>query len=622
MADKTFLVDAVAQFVQGNAWRDAVNHFLESHYKRFLVDSEDSKAQDKVTGYTLEQYDSFMAFKDRVERMLEGVVGDLGCSGNDLVAAIEENLKYESALSTEKRFCIQTLLTFDDYGAFCSRIMEYAAEKQVSGYDATSTRDTELSEWALQDAIARSILEAQALGQLDEAEASWVPWAQAQVEMCQREQDIAPVENSIAAKRHKSEAEAVDQDESENVISENTAEDELAGLLKYIEIIQERLKDVKSRCFKFENVKREQIDTIYLYLKEKVHYQQDLVSQEKEISTFIFAQIQEKDESLIPLMLEWLLLESEQLRTQNQIQESLSATSEEGYWTQVWDDASKAFYYLNSVTKESIWDPPAAGYYDINQEFQVPGQENAVASSSASAWEGANASSAASEIDIAAGMYANAWGDPSAEVAGETRSGEDGVPSLDQASSQLDATFELKINTDATEMLEMESVLERISREHDQERKRLELVFELEKARQKEELRKRKERKRREKLAKKKKQAEERPPAKEDGELSAQPLPAPMTSRATEKTEEKSDNKSPLSIMVPGHGRLDLSHLLSDTQATHHRQLKGITPARERTMLNPETLRYLTEQMVKKQPEVLGQQIRKEIVVEELADEK
>ncbi|RLN71034.1 hypothetical protein BBJ29_010021 [Phytophthora kernoviae] len=205
MADKTFLVDAVAQFVQGNAWRDAVSHFLESHYKRFLVDSEDSKAQDKVTGYTLEQYDSFMAFKDRVERMLEGVVGDLGCSGNDLVAAIEENLKYESALSTEKRFCIQTLLTFDDYDAFCSRIMEYAAEKQVSGYNATSTGDTELSEWALQDAIARSILEAQVLGQLDEAEASWVPWAQAQVEMCQREQDIAPVENSIAAKRHKSE---------------------------------------------------------------------------------------------------------------------------------------------------------------------------------------------------------------------------------------------------------------------------------------------------------------------------------------------------------------------------------------------------------------------------------
>lgn len=57
-------------------------------------------------------------------------MGDLGCSGQDLVDAIQVNLKYESALSTEKRFCIQTLLTFDDYDAFCSRISEYAAEKQ------------------------------------------------------------------------------------------------------------------------------------------------------------------------------------------------------------------------------------------------------------------------------------------------------------------------------------------------------------------------------------------------------------------------------------------------------------------------------------------------------------
>lgn len=170
----------------------------------------------------------------------------------------------------------------------------------------------------------------------------------------------------------------------------------------------------------------------------------------------------------------------------------------------------------------------------------------------------------------------------------------------------------------------MESVLERISREHEQERKRLELVFELEKARQKEELRKRKEKKRREKLAKKQRQKEEafRDEApKEDGQASAQPLPAPVTSR---KAETKPEERSPLSINVPGHGRVDLSHLLSDAHATRHRQMKGITPAHERAMLNPATLRYLTEQMVIKQPEVLGQQVslRKEIVLDEFADEK
>jgi hypothetical protein len=127
MGEKGFLVDAVAEFVTGSAWRDAVTHFLESHYKRFLTSAT---PEGKASEYSLEQYDSFMAFKDRVERMLEGVVGELGCSGDDLVAAIQENLQYESSLSTEKRFCIQTLLTFDDFDAFCSRISEYAAEKQ------------------------------------------------------------------------------------------------------------------------------------------------------------------------------------------------------------------------------------------------------------------------------------------------------------------------------------------------------------------------------------------------------------------------------------------------------------------------------------------------------------
>jgi hypothetical protein len=166
----------------------------------------------------------------------------------------------------------------------------------------------------------------------------------------------------------------------------------------------------------------------------------------------------------------------------------------------------------------------------------------------------------------------------------------------------------------------MESVLERISREHDQERKRLELVFELEKARQKEELRKRKERKRREKLAKKQRKKDDAldAPPKEDGEASAQPLPAPVSSRVAEKVESKAH----LSLMVPGHGRIDLSQLLSDDHATRHRQLKGVSPAHERAMLNPATLRYLTEQMAMKQPAVLGQQVRRELVLEELADEK
>ncbi|POM80741.1 Hypothetical protein PHPALM_1381 [Phytophthora palmivora] len=688
MGDKGFLVDAVAEFIQGNTWRDTVAQFLETHYRRFLNDSEDLNLQGKVRGYSLEQYDSFMAFKDRVERMLEKVVSDLGCSGQDLVDAIKENLTYESALSTEKRFCIQTLLTFDDYDAFCSRISEYAAGKQHVSYDETTSGSAEISEWALQEAIARSILEAHARGQLDEAEASWLPWAEAFVQMSRSEQSAAPVgcdvsgEEETAQAKEPSEAKEESKGTTEDDPSEKedrrlqemekilirerfkvdllvaqriadanaqmkkqmlklaateanrdeqtedlvlSAEEELAGLFKQIETIGDRLKDVKSRCFKFESVSQQQMDTVYLYLKEKVHYKQDLASQEREISTFIFTQIHEKDESLIPLMLEWLLLESEQLRTQNQIQEHLTGTRDEGYWTQAWDEASQAFYYVNSVSNESVWEPPAAGFYDINSEFQVPGLEaENLAVSTTDSWDKAGSNPCTQEDVTDTKSQAKQWENSSTQDISDTGgvySSDTEVLTLDQASSQLEATFELKIGPDTTEMLEMESVLERISREHDQERKRLELVFELEKARQKEELRKRKEKRRLEKLAKQQKQ-------KENGLAGEAPngnvgtLPVPVSSRVSDRIEAKAEDKSPLTINVPGHGRIDLSHTLGDALAIRLRQMEGITPAHERVMLNPATLRYLTEQLAIKQPEVLGQQVRREIMLGEAAEGK
>ncbi|RLN02498.1 hypothetical protein BBJ28_00009246 [Nothophytophthora sp. Chile5] len=723
MGEKAFLMDAVEQFVQSDRWLDAVSHFLETHYKRFLTDSEDAKPQGKVADYTLEQYDSFMAFKERVERLLEGVVSELGCSGEDLVAALEENVRHESALTTARRFCIQTLLTFEDYDAFYSRISAYAAEKQgtredvgvvrrkqgqltavwawtANGFDGSSTGNVEVSEWVLQEAIARSILEAKALGQLDEAEANLVTWAEALVEMCQQEQPATSIESSASvpakeegdpdAKEAKDEAKddelleddasskrmqeleqilirevdllvaqriadantqmkqqmlnlvakEVDQDERNEALaaSGNAAEDELAGLFAHVETIRERLKDVKARCFKFTAVTQPQMDTMC----EKVHYQQDLVSQEREISAFIFTQIQESDEALIPLMLEWLLVESELLRTQNQIQDQLNGTRNDGYWTQEWDDGSQAFYYVNSVSKESVWEPPSAGFYDTNQEFQVPGEDTAAATTSSdTAWAAVDDRLEAQASYDSVDPDTQAWSEPSAQEAFDANAqstsveAEEEVPSLEQASSQLDAMFELTIGPDASEMvrnvhawlllvgsrlmlcvyqLEMESVLERISREHDQERKRLELVFQLEKARQKEDLRKRKEKKRREKLARKKKKVDD------EDDRSSQPLPAPVTPRAATKVDAPSEAKAPLSILVPGHGRVDLTHLLSDAHAKRHRQLKGINPAHEHAMLNPETLRFLTEQMARKQPAALT--ARKEILLEEIADEK
>lgn len=186
----------------------------------------------------------------------------------------------------------------------------------------------------------------------------------------------------------------------------------------------------------------------------------------------------------------------------------------------------------------------------------------------------------------------------------------------------------------------MESVLERISREHDEERKRLELVMQVEKARQKEELRKRKEKKRKERQAKKKTQTRDKEIEEIDQEKPITPrlnlsprLPiVPTSPRMVELKADSKDSSEPaevdhgLNIYVPGHGLVDLTHLLSDSHARRIHERKG-TALPPMTLLNPASLRYLTEKMVKEQPNVWGLRTTKsEIVLEEVdsmnADEK
>lgn len=121
----------------------------------------------------------------------------------------------------------------------------------------------------------------------------------------------------------------------------------------------------------------------YLFLKEKVHYQQDLVAMETEIFDFVFTQIRETDAALVPLLLEWLLLESEGLRLQRQIQEQLKSArsnddSDDGnaQWVQNWDDSSQTYYYVHSSTGESRWEAPLSGYVDVNGAFVAPSWDN------------------------------------------------------------------------------------------------------------------------------------------------------------------------------------------------------------------------------------------------------
>lgn len=142
MSGKDFLIDAVAQFLQSSAWLDAVAAFLETHFRKFLVVSGSSYDESKelkvredeksTKSYSLEQFDAFLQFKDLVERLLEQVIADLGCSGGDLVAVLEESARLGEHASDDRRFFIMTLLSFENYVSFAEKISQFAAKKRGS----------------------------------------------------------------------------------------------------------------------------------------------------------------------------------------------------------------------------------------------------------------------------------------------------------------------------------------------------------------------------------------------------------------------------------------------------------------------------------------------------------
>ena len=112
----------------------------------------------------------------------------------------------------------------------------------------------------------------------------------------------------------------------------------------------------------------------YLFLKEKIHFKQDLALCQQDIYDFIFARIYAEDASVIPYLLQWLLLESEGLDIQHRLDAILSGETiaEEVYWTQIWDEDSSAYYYMsNSQTQEeSVWEAPEE-YFGVDEKWHT-----------------------------------------------------------------------------------------------------------------------------------------------------------------------------------------------------------------------------------------------------------
>ncbi|RHY89025.1 hypothetical protein DYB35_008112 [Aphanomyces astaci] len=484
--------------------------------------------------YSLQQHAVFVEFKDLAERLLEGIVQDLGCEPSTFVAALEEAVVNEAGGPKEEevQLLVKTLLAYDDFHGFCALMQTYVEwnavpsmppdenEMQFSGADEFQVVDGAAAfdatkyfgshEWILQEVVARSLLDAQTAG------------------------------------------------------TTLSAEDELCHLCHRMETIQVELKAIKKRCFGFKSVSQAHLDEI---------------------------RIQPSDSAIVPDLLQWLLLESEAHEVQVEVQSRsfLSPRAEakevdlNDRWVQHWSGDDGTYYYLNSVTGESRWNPPMSkdgepivGYWDNDNQwvpyaFLAPGDTPPV--------------------------------DMTADSKGDVTPLEQKLPPLETKPWTPSADLTVQ-HISTGPFMDVEASLQKVLQEHADESKKLEIalqgtsdmisssyrwpyhswliifLWEVEHARQTQDIQRRKAQRRKERKVKK--AAEE---AHDGGDAKTLVAPPPPVD---------------LSALNALRGKFDLLNLLSEADERVRRERRGdAAPKNDGTpaSLNATSLRYLAEKL-------------------------
>ncbi|KDO21500.1 hypothetical protein SPRG_12464 [Saprolegnia parasitica CBS 223.65] len=604
-----FVVDAVAQFIEGDAWRLPLERFLAAHKAAFL-------GRARADEHTLGQHAVFSEFTEVAERLLEAMVLDLGCDPSTLLDALEDASKGVRAQST--RVLVQTLLSYNDFGAFCDRMFAYV---RASAETATRHAIAQLasSEWVLQDVLARSLLEASDDDSLPAEDAPYVPWARVILEMTATYRRLAATIDGAEAEELRAritelqatltkERLRVDLIVAQRLADENAQmrcrmrqlcgtsmdadakqEATIGDVCDRLDAIPIELREIKQRCFAATNVRPAHLDELYLFLKDKVHHKQDLAQCEDEIASFVFARLTPTDAPIVRDILQWLLLESEAIELGKELQ-ALSFASPRAdakdedaadRWVQTWSDHDMAYYYVNSVLGTSQWEPPQAkdgspilGFYDEANNWQpyAFGSANVHATPSEMAPDAKALMRQDDDDDAAATTLCSdaltgdvdrpvALASTDTDHANRTHAVDDRL-----ASSSLPSDVAL---------LDMEASLQRVLQEHADESRKLELTLQVEQARQAQDIQRRKAQRRQERQMRR---------SSKPHEPTSVPtvLPAPAH----------------LSVCLPEGRKVDLMQLLSETDEEQRRSRRGL-PGKSGG-LNVTSLMYLAKKIAPK----------------------
>jgi hypothetical protein len=180
-----------------------------------------------------------------------------------------------------------------------------------------------------------------------------------------------------------------DQQQSPQQSAPSDEETRLNALFARVEVLQGAMDSRKQACADYVTGQceggggvvigggRSMLDELYLYFKSKVHHASDLQQEEQAVVEFVYERLQAGEATyLMPMLLEWLLVEQELLALQQIVQKVLMGELPGGApalgvvetkqrtlkkassWVRRKDEASGEDYFYHPLTSESRWDEP------------------------------------------------------------------------------------------------------------------------------------------------------------------------------------------------------------------------------------------------------------------------
>mmetsp|Transcript_30172 Transcript_30172/g.38922 ORF Transcript_30172/g.38922 Transcript_30172/m.38922 type:complete len:897 (+) Transcript_30172:103-2793(+) len=303
----------------------------------------------------------------------------------------------------ERELCKQAVLKFDDFDSCVAWCCDQNADNNNdnSGGNEGSNDDypdpidsarNNPEEFEIQCIMAQSVLEAQSAGTLPKSDEAILPWANAMVELAtlmrscdfdtnqldatyqarveelrvilQREQETMdahasaqPESRSTANGSAAGGGEVAEMSEEDRErerrrvekIMENAskAEQDLAAMLTRVDELQKITEKQRDKVTIYtrppQSVKNDNLEEIYLFIKEMVHGGQDLAENKDKIHDYVFERIESSAANLVPSLLELMLQEEEMVMLNRHIRKALdpsAASAEAGAEENEDDDQS------------------------------------------------------------------------------------------------------------------------------------------------------------------------------------------------------------------------------------------------------------------------------------------